>query len=316
MRTFLGIDIGGTSTRFLMMDASQKFYHFRKIPTASWAKTCKPLLLLAKIIKTHIEIHTQAENQIESQTDVNAKPIFEIMLGLPGILSYDRQQVLSLPFIQNINNQPVACLLSNILNCTVSMDKDVNHLLYWDLHQLPHLPRVAIGFYLGTGMGNSLWLDGRFYRGAHGAAGEIGHIPWAGNNTACVCGKSGCVESITSGNWLVHFTNSHFPDTLLADVFSQHGDHPQIKKFIRRLAYVIATEMNIFDPEVLILGGGVFSMRDFPMQALLSIIYKHLRTPEPAYSLKIIHSLTGDEAGCRGACLAALHHSQSKLKEF
>lgn len=300
MSTFLGIDIGGTSTRLLMMDAAQQFYGFHKIPTASWAGTSDPLLTLAALIQTHIK----------------AEPIAQVMLGLPGILSADRQQVLSLPFIPKLNHQPVARLLSDALKCTVAMDKDVNHLLYWDLHQLPHLPQVAIGFYLGTGMGNSLWLQGQFYRGAHGAAGEIGHMPWPENGAECVCGKTGCVESITSGNWLVHFAVTHFPDTPLANVFSLHADHPEIQKFISRLAYVIATEMNIFDPEVLILGGGVFAMQNFPMTALLSMIHTHLRTPEPASSLKIIHSAVSDDTGCRGACLAALHHSQSNRKEL
>ena len=160
MRHFLGVDVGGTNTRLLLMDDDGEFSGYRKIVTADWARQADPLVALGRLIAGHCK----------------DRQVAQVMLGLPGILSRDRSRVLSLPFIPALDAQPVAALLADALALPVRMDKDVNHLLWWDLQQLPALPQVAVGLYLGTGMGNSLWLNGDFYHGAHGAAGELGHI--------------------------------------------------------------------------------------------------------------------------------------------
>ncbi|VEA67561.1 D-allose kinase [Serratia plymuthica] len=165
MQHFLGIDVGGTNTRLLLLDDAGGFSGYRKLETASWAQREDPLAALADLIADYRQSHAVAQ----------------VMLGLPGILSRDRSAVLSLPFIPALDGRPVATLLAERLGLPVRMDKDVNHLLWWDLQQLPELPQVAVGLYLGTGMGNSLWLNGDFYHGAHGAAGELGHIPWPGH---------------------------------------------------------------------------------------------------------------------------------------
>ncbi|AHG19523.1 sugar kinase [Chania multitudinisentens RB-25] len=296
-QTWLGIDIGGTSTRLLMMDDQHQWLGFHKIATSSWSQANNALPTLATLIQSVLE------NQ-----QVNG-----VMIGLPGILSRDRQQVLSLPFIQALDNQPAAQLLTEMIGIPVAMDKDVNHLMLWDLMQLEHLPQNAVGLYLGTGMGNSLWLNGHFYYGAYGGAGELGHIPLVGSTSAdrehlCPCGNFGCAETTTSGHWLSNWAHLNVPDTPMSQLFTQHHNHPELKDFIKRLAKIAATEMNILDPECLILGGGVLSMIDFPLASLREQIVQHLRPPVTRNGLKIIFSDSTDHTGCRGACLAAERH--------
>lgn len=290
--SWLGIDIGGTSTRLLLMDAQHQWHGFRKVATASWAQQPQALDALAELINATLE-----------QQSVSG-----VMLGLPGILSRDRQQVISLPFIQALDHQPVAALLAQRLGVPVAMDKDVNHLMLWDLLQLATLPNHAVGLYLGTGMGNSLWLNGGFYHGEHGGAGEIGHMPWRDSDLPCPCGNRGCVETLTSGSWLAHWAAQHQPDVPLAQLFTLHGNHPALQAFIQRLGQTIAGEMNILDPEYLVLGGGVLAMRDFPLAALQETIFTHLRPPATRQGLKVIFSSVTDQTGCRGACLAAERH--------
>lgn len=289
MQQFLGVDIGGTHTRLIIMDSQQQFSGYHKVKTADWAQQPQPLQGLAELIGAALP----------------ALGDTRVMLGLPGILSRDRARVLSLPFIPALDNQPVAAQLAQALGVEVRMDKDVNHLMWWDLTRLPQLPRVAAGVYLGTGMGNSLWLDGAFYHGAHGAAGELGHIPWPGLETACRCGKRGCVESVTAGHWLAAWAAARAPETAIGALFATLGEHPDLQAFITRLAQAIATEMNIFDPEHLVLGGGVLAMPGFPQASLVAQIRAHLRAPQPAAGLAITFSDVTDETGCRGACLAA-----------
>ncbi len=293
---WLGIDVGGTNTRLLLMDDDGEFSGYLKIATADWARQADPLVALGRLIAGYCK----------------DRQVAQVMLGLPGILSRDRSRVLSLPFIPALDAQPVAALLADALALPVRMDKDVNHLLWWDLQQLPALPQVAVGLYLGTGMGNSLWLNGDFYHGAHGAAGELGHIPWPGHQGECPCGKRGCVESLTSGHWLTGWARANAAQTPFERLFERHGEHPDLRRFVERLAQTIAIEMNVLDPQQLILGGGVIAMSGFPLALLQPEIRRHLRGPPATRDgLKIIfsQSLT-DETGSRGACLAARRHLQ------
>ncbi|WCG82479.1 allose kinase [Pectobacterium sp. A5351] len=293
---WLGIDIGGTSTRLMLMDAQHQWSGFRKVATASWAQQGDALAALTDVIAQTLE-----------QQAVNG-----VMLGLPGILSRDRQSVLSLPFIPALNDQPVAQKIGERLGIPVAMDKDVNHLMLWDLMQLKMLPDTAVGIYLGTGIGNSLWLNGRFYHGEHGGAGELGHIPWQDNQRPCPCGNLGCVETLTSGHWLQHWATQQDGATM-PSLFTYFGSHPDLLAFVDRLAKVVATEMNIFDPDYLILGGGVLSMVDFPHAALRDGIWRHLRPPMTRGKLNMVFSEATDYTGCRGACLAAERQFGGKI---
>ncbi len=291
MAHFLGVDIGGTNTRLMLMNDQQVFQNYQKVPTHSWAGLTDPLGGLEQLLAAYLQ--------------GTSAPVSGVMLGLPGILSRDRHTVLSLPFIPALDNQPVAQQLSVRLGLPVCMDKDVNHLMWWDLTRLDVLPDVAVGVYLGTGFGNSLWLNHDFYHGAHGGAGEIGHIPLKDNPLLCPCGKTGCVETLTSGNWLSGWAKLHVPGTTISDLFVKHADHPDLQEFMERLARTIASEMNILDPQYLVLGGGVLAMAGFPLGQLERLIRAHLRSPYPASGLTIAISGVSDETGCRGACLAA-----------
>ena len=298
MAYYLGIDIGGTNTRLLTMNDQNEFVLRENVPTSSWSVTANPLESLAQLINNHF-----------GQLDQRPRGV---MLGLPGTLSRDRKKVFSLPFIQALDNREVGNELSTLIDCPVAMDKDVNHLHLWDLHQLETMPYVAVGLYLGTGMGNSLWINDDFYHGAHGASGEIGHIPWLNNALSCPCGKTGCAETLTSGSYLARWAKEHVKAPHhVGDIFTHYGDHPDIQEFVTRLGMIIASEMNILDPEHLFLGGGVIGMPGFPKERLVQEIRKHLRGPQPAEGLTISFSLQTGDTGCQGACLAAKRHFES-----
>ena len=100
MPHFLGVDVGGTNTRLMLMDSQQNFRGYHKTPTQRWAGQSDPLQGLENLITAYLQ-EQDPHNQVA-----------QVMLGLPGILSRDRQTVLSLPFISALDNQPVAALLS------------------------------------------------------------------------------------------------------------------------------------------------------------------------------------------------------------
>ena len=109
------------------------------------------------------------------------------------------------------------------------INRDVNFLLFYDtyFHGLPSHATV-LGFYVGTGFGNAVSVDGKLLLGKNGVAAELGHIPVLGKDTPCGCGTRGCVESYASGLGLERIQSHSFPHTPVGRLFKEHGDAPEL----------------------------------------------------------------------------------------
>ena len=124
--------------------------------------------------------------------------------------------------------------------------------------------RVVFGVILGTGVGGGVVVDGKILQGRHGIGGEWGHILLDEDGDPCYCGKSGCVETVISGPALQRY---YFRQTgikrLLPEIVERHlnGTDPAATQTILRLTHQfgkgIAQVINIIDPDVIVLGGGV-----------------------------------------------------------
>ena len=168
----------------------------------------------------------------------------------------------------------------------------------------------AFGVILGTGVGGGLVLGGRLVDGPRGICGEWGHnsLPWpSGSETpgpACWCGRHGCLESWVSGPALASDHCRETGENLSAEEISaqaEHGDAAAVASLARhtqRLARGLAHVINIIDPEVIVLGGGLSNLahlyRDLP-----AAIAPHLFTDAP--SVRVLPPRWGDASGVRGA---------------
>ncbi|HML47648.1 MAG TPA: allose kinase, partial [Clostridia bacterium] len=197
------------------------------------------------------------------------KQVAALGAGLPATLSKDKDTVLSAPNIEGLDGIPLRDALQERLGLPVFLLKDVSALFAYDRNVLPvQGVEVALACYVGTGIGNAICLNGKIFEGENGSAGELGHIPVRGFSEPCGCGNSGCAEVFCGGRYLAALRAEAFPDTPMEALFERHADHPLLKDYIERLALPIAAEVNILDPGALILGGGVISMRGFPLEAL------------------------------------------------
>ena len=284
MRHFLGVDVGGTNTRLLLMDDDGEFSGYRKIVTADWARQADPLVALGRLIAGHCK----------------DRQVAQVMLGLPGILSRDRSRVLSLPFIPALDAQPVAALLADALALPVRMDKDVNHLLWWDLQQLPALPQVAVGLYLGTGMGNSLWLNGDFITGARRRRRAGAH------SRRAIRVSARAVNGLRREPDLRSLADRLGARQRGANAVRTAVRTPRRTSGSAALRRTIGADHRhrnerarspAADP-----GGGVIAMSGFPLALLEQEIRRHLRGPQPAQGLAISISRLTDETGSKGAC--------------
>jgi glucokinase len=174
-----------------------------------------------------------------------------------------------------------------------------------------HVLFVAIG----TGIAAALVVGGTAYGGAHGAAGELGHIVVRPGGNACGCGARGCLESITSaraiGRRYAEITGDS--EATASDVVARLDDDPAALQVwheaIDALADGLLTAQALYDVDVLVLGGGLAEAGDTLLTPLKSELERRItfhRMP------RIVRAELGDTAGCLGAALLALDHLEKK----
>jgi len=290
----LAVDIGGTHLRAGLVSADLSVSCFELTGSTALLEVEDPSRALVDFIDGYL-------GRVGADTVLEA-----VAVGFPATVSRDRRTVLSTSNIKSMQNLAIADLLEADLGVPAFIDRDVNMLLRHDMRDLDvGQAGVVIGCYVGTGLGNAICIDGRILVGRHGVAGELGHIPVTGLTTVCGCGNRGCIETIASGKAFAELAKTLFPGTPLDAVLVRHSDHPEVRDFIRNVAIAVATEVNILDPEVVILGGGVVQARGFPTHVLEADIRELSRKPYPSQGIQFAYSRGGQRAGVRGAGIYA-----------
>ncbi len=269
----VGIDIGGTNFRIGTVDDRGNVSDFRKVPAKQVFTSRDPLGDLSDYLKGYCA----------------GKHVEAVSIGFPATLDAGRQTVLQAPNVAFMENLPVVEVLRRELKMPVFIERDVNFALEYDCRKYG-VPRAGIvcGFYFGTGMGNAIAINGMPLVGRNGTAGELGHIPVDGSEEVCGCGNIGCMEPLAGGRYLTHLCEKVYTDCPIAALFTTHGSEPLLQQFVDRMAMAVATEVNILDPDVILIGGGVPAMEDFPMEMLMERIRFHARKPYPAENLNIL----------------------------
>lgn len=288
--TVLSIDIGGTSFRVGAVQEDGSIAKFEKIPTKSVICSEDVLGDLTHYLKAFSD---------ELTPDALA-------IGFPATLDRKRMRVVQAPNIPFMENIPVCEVLQKELSVPVLAERDATFALCYDAenYRLP-TEGIVCGIYYGTGIGNAILIDGRPLTGRHGAAGELGHIPVFGSDIPCGCGNTGCMEAVAGGKALARMQKETFPDTPIDEMFIRHGKEKALIEFVDSMAIAAATEINILDPDHVILGGGVLNMKGFPIGSFEERIYCHTRKPLPWRELKLIYAEEKPEKSVIGGAIYA-----------
>ena len=286
--TVLSIDIGGTNFRIGAVREDGQPVKFEKIPAASVFRSGDVLKDL-----------TQAIRDFSQDLSFDA-----VAIGFPATLNRERTRVVQAPNIPFMEDLPVCEHLGEALEVPVLAERDVTFALCYDVEKY-RLPKDGIicGIYFGTGIGNAILLGGMPLTGRHGAAGELGHIPVPGSQIPCGCGNIGCMEAVAGGKALARLRRARYPETPIEELFSRHGDKPELINIVDGMAVAVATEINILDPDQVLLGGGVLNMRDFPRDLLDRRIREHTRKPLPWGELKLIYTEDEPEKSVIGGAI-------------
>ena len=273
--TVLTVDIGGTNFRIGAVREDGSVIKFDKIPTPSIFCSGDVLADLIQVIRVF-----------------SADCAFDaVAIGFPATLNLERTRVIQAPNIPCMEELPVCESLHAALRVPVLAERDVTFALCYDVRKY-RLPTdgVICGIYFGTGIGNAILIDGKPLRGRHGAAGELGHVPVPGSDVPCGCGNVGCLEAVAGGKALARIQKEHFPETPIGEMFERHGQEKLLLDFIDVMAAAVATEINLLDPSYMLLGGGVLSMKDFPLKTFDAKIRFHVRKPLPWRELNLIYT--------------------------
>ncbi|KAJ50529.1 allose kinase [Clostridium tetanomorphum] len=296
----LGVDIGGTNFRIGLVNEKGELSNYIKESSSILNEPGNPLINLKEYLLKYIKENLSGE-------------LKAISIGFPSTISKDKKKVYSTPNLPGFNDINIVDYLCSEIKVPIFLSKDVNCLLKWDMvDKNISKEGITLGFYIGTGFGNSICIDGKFLIGKNGSAGELGHIPVLNSDDKCGCGNIGCIELYASGKRLSKIREESFKNTEIDELFVKHRHSEILEEFINTISIPIATEINIFDPDNIIIGGGVVNMNGFPKDFLEECIYKHSRKPFPAESLKFLYSSQTQEAGVLGAAFKAMEKLNRK----
>ncbi len=286
----IGIDLGGTKIEGILLDDKLNVIERTRIPTQQekgYKSIIDSIVSLVDELKTKsnytVTIGISAPGAISKKTGLIKNSNTKCLIGMP--LKEDLQYAL---------NQKIA--LDNDANCftiaeaTLGAAKEHN---------------VVFGVIMGTGVGGGIVINGNIHKGRTNIAGEWGHHTLRIDGNKCYCGKFGCVETYISGPALEKSWNKLTGKTESLSSIIQNIDDTTIglqwkKEFLENFAIGLANVIDILDPDVIVLGGGISNIsflydegRDYVYDKVFSDL---VETP-------IIKNQLGDSAGVFGACL-------------
>lgn len=299
----VGLDIGITAARVGIADLSGEIL----------AETSRPASLDDGPEPVLQALVSDAEILIDS-LGASRSELWGVGAGVPGPVEFEQGRVVSAPFMPGWQEYPIRARLADRLGCPAVVDKDANimalgeHRASWS--QVRHLLFVKVG----TGIGCGVIADGRVYRGANGAAGDVGHIQLRGyGDPPCRCGNIGCVEAIAGGWALVRDLRNQGVnvDSAVEVAELARGRHREVLQLVRRsgrvLGDALSDAVNFFNPEVVVIGGSLASAHGELLAGTREIVYQRslaLATRD----LQIVTSSLGDRAGIVGAAHLVIEH--------
>lgn len=314
---YIGIDVGGTNLKAGLVDESYRIAATKKMP-----------LHFTSMEQMGETLADMALGLIE-ENGVSRDQVASVGMGFPGPVD-DRKGVVIKTVNIPIRSMPVAEMfhrhwasvpvhLGNDADCAA-----LGEYYHYEDKDIESLILVT----LGTGIGTGIILNGKIHSGINGCAGEGGHIVIVHGGDQCTCGRRGCWERYASATALIRQTRAAMeahPDSLMWELSGgslegaggrtafeakRRGDSAAqgvVDQYLRYLADGLANFVNIFQPEVIALGGGVSHERDEDLLVpLQSMVLDQCFGREADRHPRIVKAKLGNDAGIIGAALLGL----------
>lgn len=304
----IGIDIGGTGIKGIIIDEKGNVFAKDSIPTEAERGADN----LAENVSAMIE------NMLK-KSGIAKSDISGVGIGCPGLIDSRHGNVVFAGNL-NIKNYPLPAEISKRTGLLARITNDANAAALGEAHfGAGKKYEDSILVTLGTGVGGGIVIGGRLFEGGSSAGTEIGHIVTVENGIKCTCGRRGCFERYASARALTAQTRAAMeknPNSLMWETYDKNSvcgktpfdymDEDPVAKavvdgYIKHLACGIINVANVFRPQVVMLGGGVSEQGERLTAPLQEIVDRELFAGTEYAPVKIVKATLGSDAGAFGA---------------
>lgn len=308
MSYYVGIDLGGTNIAAGVVDEKFRIIARSKLKTNRELSGDEVIRCCAEAARLAVE-----------NAGLKMENISAVGLGSPGTVNCETGVI---EYANNLNfaNTPAAEILRSELGIPAYAENDANAAAYAEF-----VAGSAVGakdvvcITLGTGVGGGIIIGGKLYSGFNYGGAELGHTVIDINGPECTCGRHGCFEVYSSATGLIRMTieaMKEHPESLMHSMMGDHvsaklafaamraGDETAkavVDKYINYLAVGITNTINVFQPDILCIGGGVCNEGDNLLIPLREQVAGEVYTRRGSKNTKIVIASLGNDAGIIGA---------------
>lgn len=309
---YIGIDLGGTNIAAGVVDDGGKIVKQLSVPTLA-SRTPE------EIIKDMAEV----SKRVVAEAGLDLSQIKAVGIGSPGSIDNKNGEVVyanNLPFLHTKLRDE----MQKYIDLPVNLENDANAAAYGEYAVMGHGAESFIAITLGTGVGGGIVLDGKIYRGFNGVGAELGHFTLVHNGESCTCGKPGCWEAYASVTALIRQTKAAMeahPDSLMTKLAQDEGKvsgrtafnaakqgdkaaKAVVDQYISYVADGVTSIINIFQPNMLVIGGGISREGDYLLNPMKELVEKYSYNKDLPKT-EIQTAKLFNDAGIIGAALAA-----------
>ncbi len=313
----VGVDMGGTSLRALVVDGQNRILAVEKTPTRRDKRTGELISDIAAMVEGAVDSARRKWTQVRA-----------VSFGAPGAVDAKRGIVLRAPNL-GWTNVALGRRLRELLGVPILVENDVNVGVVGE-HALGAArgAQEVVGVFVGTGIGGGIISRGRLYEGSRGAAAEVGHIVIQVDGPRCGCGKRGCAEALASRtamerevraalkggkkSAITKIMKKRHKNRMTSSVIQAalKRKDPMMREVLKHtqhyLGILVANIVNTLDPQVVVIGGGIAErlQEDF-VGPIRKTAYKYFLQKRDAERVKIVPGALGDNAGALGAVVLA-----------
>lgn len=311
----IGIDLGGTTVKAGIVDEDYKIVKSGAVPTVTGSGA-------EGLVQDMVEL----VSRLLDETGITMDEVASVGVGVPGTAN-KKTGVMEYANNLDMKNEPLIPLLKHYFKKPAYFTNDANAAAWGEyLAGCGKGYRSLVMVTLGTGIGGGMVLDGKLYEGCNFAAGEFGHFVIQCDGEVCNCGRRGCFENYASATGLRRIALKAMKEeegrrSLLWSMCGQEEDKVDgrmvfeaagkgdltaeeiVEKYLYYLSVGITDIINIFQPEILCIGGGVSRAGDRLLEPLKRMVNQQVYTRDSAVKTEIVIASLGNDAGIIGAAM-------------
>ncbi len=311
---YIGIDLGGTNIAVGIVDENGKIITKGSTPTLS-----------PRSYKEIVKDMADLSFRLMEEAKVSVSQIKAVGIGSPGSIDAQNGVVL---YANNLHfeNAPLRSEFQQYINVPVAVENDANAAAFGEYKATGVKADCFVAVTLGTGVGGGIVINGDIFRGFNGAAGEVGHTTLVADGVLCSCGRKGCWEAYASVTALIRQTKvaiEKHPESLMVELMKKNNNEVSgrtafdaakkgdaaaqqvVNKYVKYVADGVTDMINIFQPEILVIGGGISREGEYLVEPVREYVKLNGYNKGALPMTKIEPATLLNDAGIVGAALSA-----------